>query len=289
MSTINSKIINLGSGILKLTTSSCMVARSLPTLSAFWSSSAKVQVSLDSLSPKFTGILTFNNGNNNVGGNYQSIRHSAQTATLAKIMQTAAKPLVICGPSGAGKSSVVNQVTKDFPECFGLCVSHTTRKPRPSETDGVDYHFVPKDVFQDVKDRGEFVETAEYAGNMYGTSRGAIKKKQMAGLICVLDIELLGVQQIKKTPGLEPHYVFIRPPSLAELEVRLRARKTESEDSIKKRLAVAEEEMKLGDTENYFDLVITNDTLDNAASKLRDFMLVHIEELKRSKHLLAQK
>ena len=186
------------------------------------------------------------------GFNIQFTRHTSQSASLAKAMQNAAKPLVICGPSGAGKSSIVNKVTEEFPDCFGLCVSHTTRKPRR---------------------------------DMYGTSRGAINRVQMAGMICVLDIEMHGVHQIKKTPGVEPHYVFIKPPSIEELEVRLRERKTETEESLQKRLARAGEEMEYGATDGNFDLVITNNNLDDATSALRDFMIVHIEELKRFRKL----
>ena len=219
----------------------------------------------------------------------QFTRHASQAASLAKAMKQAAKPLVICGPSGSGKSSIVNKVTEEFPDCFGLCCSHTTRKQREGEIDGVHYYFVAKDEFLDAKDRGEFIETAEFAGNMYGTSRGAINRLQMAGQICVLDIEMHGVHQIKKTPGLDPHYVFIKPPSLEDLEVRLRARKTETEESLQKRLGRAVEELEYGSKAENFDLVITNDTLENAANELREFMIVHIEELQRFKKLLAQK
>jgi len=219
----------------------------------------------------------------------QFTRHASQAASLAKAMKQAAKPLVICGPSGSGKSSIVNKVTEEFPDCFGLCCSHTTRKQREGEIDGVHYYFVAKDEFLDAKDRGEFIETAEFAGNMYGTSRGAINRLQMAGQICVLDIEMHGVHQIKKTPGLDPHYVFIKPPSLEDLEVRLRARKTETEESLQKRLGRAVEELEYGAKAENFDLVITNDTLENAANELREFMIVHIEELQRFKKLLAQK
>lgn len=223
------------------------------------------------------------------GCNIQFTRHGSQSASLAKAMQNAAKPLVICGPSGSGKSSIVNKVSEEYPDCFGLCCSHTTRKMRDGELDGVNYFFVAKDEFLDAKERGEFIETAEFAGNFYGTSRGAIKRVQMAGLICVLDIEMHGVHQIKKTSGLDPHYVFIKPPSLEALEVRLRERKTETEESINARLSVATEEIEYGTQKGNFDLIITNDKLEDATSQLRDFMVVHIEELKRFKKLLAQR
>ena len=223
------------------------------------------------------------------GCNFQFIRHTSESASIAKAMANAAKPLVICGPSGVGKSSIVGKLQEEFGDCFALCVSHTTRKPRENEVDGVNYFFVLKDEFQDAKERGEFIETAEFAGHMYGTSRGAITRIQMAGLICILDIEMKGVHQIKKTPGLNPHYVFIRPPSLEDLEARLRARKSETEESIKKRLERAGDEMEYGSKAENFDLVITNETLDTAAQELREFMIVHIEELKRLKSLLTAK
>ena len=223
------------------------------------------------------------------GCSFQFVRNSAHHASLATAMKNAAKPLVICGPSGVGKSSIIQKVQAEFPDCFGLCVSHTTRKPRQGEVDGLNYHFVNKAKFFAAKEGGEFVETAEFAGNMYGTSRGAINRVQAAGLICILDIEMKGVYQIKKTPGVNPHYVFIRPPSLEDLEVRLRERKTETEESIKKRLAIAEEEMEYGSIPDNFDLIIVNDTLDNAVDKLRDYMVIHIEELRRFRQLLAKR
>lgn len=240
---------------------------------------------------KITTVLHAKNPTSNFlkGWFIQFNRQQSQSASLAKAMKQAAKPLVICGPSGSGKSSIVNKVTEEFPDCFGLSCSHTTRKPREGEIDGVHYYFVAKDEFLDAKERGEFIETAEFAGNMYGTSRGGINRLQMAGQICVLDIEMHGVHQIKKTPGLDPHYVFVKPPSLEELEVRLRARKTETEDSIKKRMERAVEELEYGGKAENFDLVITNDNLENATNELREFMIVHIEELKRFKKLLAQR
>ena len=148
-----------------------------------------------------TGLRTKNPTSNFLKGWFiQFNRKQSQSASLAKAMKEAAKPLVICGPSGSGKSSIVNKVTEEFPDCFGLSCSHTTRKQREGEIDGVHYYFVAKDEFLDAKERGEFIETAEFAGNMYGTSRGAINRLQMAGQICVLGIEMHGVHQIKKTP-----------------------------------------------------------------------------------------
>ena len=228
----------------------------------------------------YPNTALFNNDLNN-----QSTRHSSKAAALAKSRQNAARPLVIFGPSGAGKTTIIKEVTKGFPDCFGLCVSHTTRKPRAREIDGENYHFIPRDVFKDMKDRGEFIETLDYIGNMYGLSKEDIGKRQAAGVICVLETEYKGVHQIKNTPGLDPHFVFIMPPSIEELERRLRGRKTETEESIKIRLEKAEKEIKQGSKASKFDLVIINDKLDEAASKLRDYLMVHIEDLKRIRRL----
>jgi guanylate kinase len=278
MSVLGTIMLTRGIGL----SSTSLVSKSVRTIVSF--SSANIKQSLGLASGTSNPTLTLING-----CNAQFTRHTSESASLAKAMQDAAKPLVICGPSGCGKSTIVNKISEEYPDCFGLCCSHTTRKPRESEVDGQNYYFVAKDEFLDARERGEFIETAEFAGNYYGTSRGAIKRVQMAGHICVLDIEMHGVHQIKKTSGLNPHYVFIKPPNLEELEVRLRDRKTETEDSIKKRLARAEEEMEYGSKAENFDLVITNDTLDNAVSQLRDFMIVHIEELKRFRKLLSER
>ena len=280
MSVLGTIMFTRGS-IIGLSTSS-LIPKSVRTVVSFSPANNKKCLGFASGTPNHT--LTLINGCNT-----QFTRNTSESASLAKAMQDAAKPLVICGPSGCGKSTIVNKISEEFPDCFGLCCSHTTRKPRESEVDGQNYYFVAKDEFLDAKERGEFIETAEFAGNFYGTSRGAINRVQRAGLICVLDIEMHGVHQIKKTPGLNPHYVFIKPPSLEALEVRLRDRKTETEESLQKRLAKAVEEMEYGSKAENFDLVITNDTIDNAVSELRDFMIVHIEELKRFRKLLSRK
>ena len=193
------------------------------------------------------------------------------------------KPLVICGPSGVGKSTIIKRLTDEFPGLFGFSVSHTTRKPRNGEVDGVNYNYVTRDDFLLCKESGNFIETAEFSGNMYGTSKMAVQSIQDKGQICILDIEMQGVIQIKKIPELDPHYVFIQPPSIQELERRLRERKTETEDSLKKRLTTAELELEYGANPKNFDIVIVNDDVDKASEELRGFMIGHIDKLKQSK------
>jgi len=193
------------------------------------------------------------------------------------------KPLVICGPSGVGKSTIIKRLTDEFPGLFGFSVSHTTRQPRNGECDGVNYYYVTRESFLALKEKGEFIETAEFSGNMYGTSKMAIQSIQEKGQICILDIEMQGVIQIKKIPELDPNFVFVQPPSIEELERRLKERKTETEESLKKRLDTAKRELEYGANKDNFDIIIVNDDVDKASAELRAFMIGHIEKLQKSK------
>lgn len=170
---------------------------------------------------------------------------------LARMVPQGPRPLVLAGPSGSGKSTLLKKLLQDYPDKFGFSVSHTTRKPRPGEKDGKDYHFTDRETMQAEISDGKFIESAEYSGNMYGTSKQAVEDVQKQGKVCVLDIDLQGVRQIRKT-DLKPLCIFIKPPSLEELETRLRARNTESEESLKSRLKIAADEIDYG--KNYFIL-----------------------------------
>ncbi|XP_011311548.1 guanylate kinase isoform X2 [Fopius arisanus] len=187
------------------------------------------------------------------------------------------RPLVLCGPSGSGKSTLIKRMFEEFPETFGFSISHTTRQPRAGEEHGKHYYFTAKEKMQDQIDRGEFIENAEFSNNMYGTSKKAVEDVIAAGKICVLDIEIQGVKQIKNT-SLNPLLVFIKPPSMEELEKRLLARKTETDESLKRRLAIAGEEIKFGEEPGNFHRIIVNDDVDKAYAELREFIL---EEVKR--------
>ena len=101
------------------------------------------------------------------------------------------RPLVLCGPSGVGKSTIVAKITKEFPNAFGFSVSHTTRQPREGEVDGVSYHYVDTESMQKSIDNDEFIETAVFSGNMYGTSKAAVKSVMDEGKICILDIVII--------------------------------------------------------------------------------------------------
>ena len=167
---------------------------------------------------------------------------------------------------------------KEYGEFFGFSVSHTTRQPRPGEVDGRDYHYVTRENMQTLMQADEFIENAEFSGNLYGTSKSAVEDVLNSGRICILDIDVQGVKAVKKT-DLQPQYVFIKPPSLAVLEQRLRARGTETEDSLNKRLGAAAAEMEYGETQGNFDIIIINDDLNNAYKALKNFIIPEIRKL----------
>jgi guanylate kinase len=178
------------------------------------------------------------------------------------MMSTAAamlpKPVVFCGPSGVGKGTLIEMLMKRFPNNqFGFSVSHTTRKPRDGEIDGQHYNFTTVDGIKKEIDDGKFVEYAEVHGNYYGTSVAAVEAVQNEKRICVLDIDIQGVMKVKQS-SLKPIYLFISAPSLDELEKRLRGRGTESEESIKKRLANSKKEMDYGHGAGNFDKIFVN-------------------------------
>lgn len=155
------------------------------------------------------------------------------------------RPLVLCGPSGSGKSTLLSRLMDEYPDTFGFSTSHTTRKPRPGEEDGVHYHYVTFEYMEQAIKNGDFLESATFSGNMYGTSKKAVERVQENGKVCVLDIEIEGVKQIKKS-HLNAVFVFIQPPSVEELERRLKARNTETAESLKKRLDTAKRELEYG-------------------------------------------
>uniref|UniRef100_A0A1A9WFT9 guanylate kinase n=1 Tax=Glossina brevipalpis TaxID=37001 RepID=A0A1A9WFT9_9MUSC len=191
-------------------------------------------------------------------------------------MRKGPRPVVLCGPSGSGKSTLLNRLFKEFPNTFGFSVSHTTRKPRPGEQDGVHYNFIERDIMKKMIGNGEFIESATFSGNIYGTSKEAIRKIQIAGKVCILDIEPQGVEQVKKT-DLNPILIYNNPPSLEALEQRLRKRNTENEETLKKRLASARDEIAYGLTPGNFHKIINNIDIDEAYQDFRDFLLSELK------------
>ena len=154
---------------------------------------------------------------------------------------TKGKLFVITAPSGAGKTSLIEAVMREDPS-LKISVSYTTRKPRPGETDGSDYHFVDKPTFQAMKQRGEFLESAEVHGNYYGTAKQVILDAVKRGDDLILEIDWQGAQQVRR---FYPDCVgiFILPPSVEELERRMRSRGQDAEEVIRQRVQNAREEL----------------------------------------------
>ncbi|XP_048410814.1 guanylate kinase-like isoform X2 [Stegostoma tigrinum] len=192
------------------------------------------------------------------------------------------RPVVISGPSGAGKSTLLKLLFEEYDQVFGFSVSHTTRNARPGEENGKDYYFVSREEMLRGIDSGEFIEHAEFSGNMYGTSKKAVQEVQARNQICILDIDMQGVRNIKKT-DLCPIYLSIQPPSFEILEQRLRQRKTETEENLQKRLAAAKMDMELSKEPGIFDEVLTNDVLEDTYSRLRSVLIEEIQKV-RSLH-----
>lgn len=151
------------------------------------------------------------------------------------------KLFVVTAPSGAGKTSLIEAVMKDDPS-LKISVSYTTRKPRPGEKEGVDYHFVDQRTFRAMQQRGDFLESAEVHGNHYGTAKQVILDAIAKGEDLILEIDWQGAQQVRRLyPGAVG--IFILPPTVQELERRMRARAQDSDAVIRQRVANAREEL----------------------------------------------
>jgi guanylate kinase len=162
---------------------------------------------------------------------------------------TRGRLFVITAPSGAGKTSLIDAVMQADPT-LKISVSYTTRAPRPGEQDGVDYHFVDDAEFLRMRDRGDFLEHAEVHGNRYGTSKRVILDGLARGEDLILEIDWQGAQQVRRLYP-EAIGIFILPPSIEELERRLRARAQDSEDVIRRRIANARDELAHRDEFKY--------------------------------------
>tara|TARA_B100002051_G_C16673645_1_gene605913 strand:- start:740 stop:1252 length:513 start_codon:yes stop_codon:yes gene_type:complete len=166
-----------------------------------------------------------------------------------------------------GKGTVVNLLRQRHPELW-LSVSATTRLPRPGEENGIHYFFHSQESFQQLIDQSGLLEWASFAGNSYGTPREPVEERLKSGVPVLLEIELEGARQVRQSFP-EAFQVFLRPPSLQELEDRLRARGTDSEEAIQKRLARAKVELE---AEPEFDAVVINDDLEQALEQLIGLM-----------------
>lgn len=177
------------------------------------------------------------------------------------------KLLVISGSSGVGKGTVINKLLKNRND-IKLSISCTTRKPREGEEHGKQYFFLSTDEFKKGLEEDKFIEWTEFSGNYYGTSREFIEKNLSNGYHVLLEIETDGALQIKnKIPDCV--MIFIAPPSIEELERRLRGRNTETEDAIQKRLSMVKTELER--SKNY-DYTVVNDEVEKAANRISEII-----------------
>ena len=174
---------------------------------------------------------------------------------------------VISGSSGVGKGTVIKEFLSKHSD-FKLSVSCTTRAPREGEVHGKNYFFLTREEFTKCIDNDEFLEWAEFSGNMYGTQKAYVQEKLAAGKNMILEIDTKGALNVKKIMP-EATLIFILPPSFEDLEARLRGRHTETEEAIQKRLQSTKLEME---NSKSFDYQIINDSVDNAVRELEKIM-----------------
>ncbi|MGP0128840.1 MAG: guanylate kinase [cyanobacterium endosymbiont of Rhopalodia musculus] len=176
--------------------------------------------------------------------------------------------IVLTGPSGVGKGTLVRSLLARHNDLY-LSISATTRSPRRGEVDGKDYHFVTRSQFEEMIYRGELLEWAEYADNCYGTPRFEVEKKINLGTKVLLEIDVVGARNIKQTFP-DALRIFILPPSLEELERRLRKRGKDSQEAITCRLKRAKEELTAS---GEFNHTLINDDLDQTLQKFESLIL----------------
>jgi guanylate kinase len=181
--------------------------------------------------------------------------------------------LVITAPSGTGKTTIYKRVLARNPH-LAFSVSYTTREKRKGETQGVDYFFIDRETFQRMREEGAFLEWAVVHNDLYGTEKKQIEEFLKDGRVCIADLDVQGALSVMKQC---PHAVtvYIRPPSLDELEQRLKKRGTEREEDVKLRLLNAQKELEYT---SYFKYIIVNDRVDNSIKRLEEIIQTEIKK-----------
>ncbi len=180
------------------------------------------------------------------------------------------KLIVFSGPSGSGKTSIVKKLLEKYPNLFGFSISATTRLKRANEVDGKDYYFISKEEFERKVQNNEFIEWEEvYDGLYYGTLKSEVERLHKLNKHVLFDIDVEGGLNIKKMFGDKVLTIFVMPPSLEDLKKRLELRKSESEESLKKRIGKANAEIQKS---KQFDVIIENDNLENAVQKAENII-----------------
>lgn len=187
--------------------------------------------------------------------------------------------IVICGPSGVGKGTLLKRLLGEYPSRFALSVSHTTRLPRATETNGVEYHFVDEPTILKMRDEHKFLELCCVHGKYYGTSVDAVKAVQADGKVCILEVDVNGAQKVKGlTDQLHAVYIFISAP-FEELRKRIIARGGYNEEDLNRRLATAKAELDfLHHNEGFFDYTFDNLDVDGAYHSMIDFISKSLAE-----------
>lgn len=179
------------------------------------------------------------------------------------------KVIVVVAPSGSGKTTIAHRLLRDISR-LKFSVSATTRHPRKGETDGVDYHFLSPEEFQQHIDEGDFLEWEEfYNGKRYGSLRSEIDKQLKKGYFILFDVEVKGAVNIKRAFGERCLSIFIKPPSIDELQKRLKMRGTEDDKTLAERLERAKMELSY---EKQFDVSVVNDNLEEAYSRVKNLV-----------------
>jgi guanylate kinase len=176
-------------------------------------------------------------------------------------------PFVVSAPSGTGKTTVCRRVVAEDGG-VEFSISHTTRAMRAGEVHGRDYFFTPRPEFERLIAAGEFVEWAEYAGNLYGTSFGSLDEPLGQGRDLLLEVEVEGARQLRARRR-DARFIFLLPPSRAELERRLRGRGTDSPEAIARRLAAVDDELR---AVSIFDYAVVNDDIDSAVQAMQEII-----------------
>jgi guanylate kinase len=174
---------------------------------------------------------------------------------------------IVSAPSGSGKTTLLQHLLRSFDD-LKFSVSHTTRPPRQGEKDAVDYYFTDRTTFMRMVDRGEFLEWAEFNGQLYGTTRAFVEEQIGAGRDVILDIDVQGAKQVKNTIR-DATAIFVLPPSFEELKRRLTDRMLESDDVIRRRLEIAKREILYY---RDYDYIIINDILENSIRLLESII-----------------
>ena len=177
------------------------------------------------------------------------------------------KPLMIIGPSGVGKDTYMQLLISKYPKIFKKCVSCTTRARRANEIEGINYYYITKEQFLELEKNGDIIGKFEKYNNLYGTSKQMIEKMLSNDEIIYFDYNIETAIKIFNDKTIEFNYIALLPPSIQELEIRLKKRGTDNEESIKKRIAYANKEIELINESKFINHVIVNDVIEKSFQK----------------------